>query len=166
MFLFSPPQHSPLTGWTLRKALETIDNYDDAVTHIQAAPFVATEYSIISGVQKGMIISRNPDNVAYVQTLGQPSGNYDEREDYIIITNFDYFWHDIREWFDPTGGGGFGKESRRVAAQKILNETQVGTITSEVLFTTLNHKDVLADTVFQAIINVEKGIWNISQPDL
>ena len=63
-------------------------------------------------------------------------------------------------------GGGFGKESRRIAAQKILNGTQIGSITSDVLFTILNHKDVLADTVFQAIINVEKGIWNISQPDL
>ena len=59
-----------------------------------------------------------------------------------------------------------GKPSRRVAAQTILNSTALGEITPDTLFTTLNHKDVLADTVFQAIINVEKGIWNISQPDL
>jgi len=25
---------------------------------------------------------------------------------------------------------------------------------------------VLADTIFQAVLNVEKGIWNVSQPDL
>jgi hypothetical protein len=59
-----------------------------------------------------------------------------------------------------------GKPSRRVAAQTMLNATTVGGITADVLFQTLNHKDVLADTVFQAIINVEKGVWNISQPDL
>ena len=48
-----------------------------------------------------------PDGVkciAYVQTLGLPSGNYHDRSDYIIIANFEVFWHDIREWFDQTGG--------------------------------------------------------------
>ena len=131
---------------------------------IGAAPYVSTEYAIMSGVKKGTILSKNPNDVAYVQELGQD--NVEERSDYIIMTNFDFFWHDIREWFDPTGGGGMGKPSRRVAAQTVLNSTAVGGITAEVLFATLNHKDVLADTVFQAIINVEQGIWNISQPDL
>jgi len=164
--LMSGSVKRPLTGWTLRKALETIPTYDAAVTHLSTAKYVATEYTILSGVKKGTILSRNPDGVAYVQTLGLPSGNYHERSDYIIITNFDFFWHDIREWFDPTGGGGLGKPSRREAAQSVLNSTVLNKITPEVLFETLNHKDVLADTVFQAIINVELGIWNISQPDL
>ena len=91
----------PLNGWSLRKVLETIDNYDSAVSEIQTMPYTSTEYCIISGVQKGRIISRNPDNVAHLQILDQP--NYKERSDYIIITNFDYFWGDVREWFDPTG---------------------------------------------------------------
>ena len=29
-----------------------------------------------------------------------------------------------------------------------------------------NHKGVLADTIFHAILNVETGLWNVSQPDL
>jgi hypothetical protein len=132
--------------------------------HLKVDPYAATEYTILSGVQKCTILSRNTDGVAYQQLLGEKY--VDERDDYIIITNFDFFYHDIREWFDPTGGGGFGKKSRRVAAQQLLNATVTGSITPDVLFETLNHKDVLADTVFQAIINVEKGIWNISQPDL
>lgn len=65
---------------------------------------------------------------------------------------------------DPTGGGGGLKPSRRVEAQKILNSTAI--LTADVLFNTINHKLVIADTIFQAIINVEKGIWNVSQPDL
>ena len=72
----------------------------------------------------------------------------------------------INPYHNPTGGGGLGKPSRREAAQSVLNSTVLNKITPEVLFETLNHKDVLADTVFQAIINVELGIWNISQPDL
>ena len=90
--------------------------------------------------------------------------NFDEPEDYIIITNFDFFWHDIREKFDPTGGGGFKKPTRREAAQAILNSSSA--LSPEVLFQTINAPYVLADTVFQAIINVQLGLWNISQPDL
>ena len=71
---------------------------------------------------------------------------------------------DIREAFDPTGGGGFLKPSRRVAAQKKLNASAA--ITPELLFETINAEYVLADTVFQAIINIQKGVWNISQPDI
>lgn len=35
----------------------------------------------------------------------------------------------------------------------------------EYLFETINHEHTLADTIFQAIIDVEKGLWNVSQPD-
>jgi len=27
-------------------------------------------------------------------------------------------------------------------------------------------RGVIADTIFQAVINVELGVWNVSQPDL
>jgi len=53
---------------------------------------------------------------------------------------------------------------RRIAAQEILNATTV--LTPEALFDTINHKGVIADTIFQAIMNVETGLWNVSQPDL
>ena len=120
-----------LNGWQLRKILETnatydflcleavpktwtmcascclfvgftVCRYDEAVASIEAVQYTSTEYAIVSGVQKGTIISRNPDEVAFRQVLGQP--NFDEPEDYIIMTNFDFFWDDIRELFDPTGG--------------------------------------------------------------
>lgn len=156
--LFSGRQ---LNGWTLRKILETETEYEKAVAAIASAPYVSTEYAIISGVKKGTILSKNPDSVAYVQKLGQQ--NFEERDDYIIMTNFDFFFHDIREYFDPTGGVGLGKP-RRILAQKVLNSSAV--LTPEVLFETINTKGVLADTVFQAIINVEKKLWNISMPDL
>jgi len=54
--------------------------------------------------RKGVIFSKDPDTVAYTQTLNNPEGNFDEPNDYIIITNFDFFFHDFREYFDPTGG--------------------------------------------------------------
>ena len=91
-----------LNGWTLRKVLENNADYESAVSAVASAPYVSTEYAIMSGVKKGVIMSKDPDRVAYTQTLGQR--NFDERDDYIIMTNFDFFFHDFREYFDPTGG--------------------------------------------------------------
>ena len=75
-----------------------------AAQAISTASYVSTEYAIVSGVKKGTIIAKDPDSVAHTQVLGQKGGNFDERSDYIIITNFDFYFHDIREYFDPTGG--------------------------------------------------------------
>jgi hypothetical protein len=149
-----------LNGWTLRKVLEEQPDFDSAIAALSAAPYVSTEYTIVSGVRKGAILSRDPDRVAYKQTLGQP--NFEERDDYIIITNFDFFWHDVREFFDPTGGK-IG-HPRRVAAQKFLNATD--SLTPELLFEAIDAPGVIADTVFQAIIGVETNHWNVSIPDL
>lgn len=155
----------PLNGWSLRKILETTPDYDTAVEAIATTPYTSTEYAIVSGVKKGTILSKNPDDVAFRQVLGQT--NPMEPDDYIIMTNFDFFDHDIREFFDPTGGH-VGPPTRRQSAQATLNATLAAgePLTADVLFSTINQKGVIADTVFQAIINVEKGIWNISCPDL
>ena len=66
-----------LNGWSLRKILETVDTYDDALAAVKSTPYVSTEYAIMSGVRKGQIVSKNPDNVAHTQTLGVD--NYHER---------------------------------------------------------------------------------------
>ena len=73
-----------LNGWSLRKILETQPTYAGAVGAIEEVPYVSTEYAIVSGVKKGVIVSRDPDSVAHLQILNQP--NFDERDDYIIIT--------------------------------------------------------------------------------
>lgn len=159
----------PLNGWSLRKIMETQPDYDSAIQAIAAVPYVSTEYAIVSGVKKGVILAKDPDRVAHVQTIGQK--NWGQRDDYIIITNFDFFFHDIRENFDPTGGClplnplDPTCHNRRVSAQMRLNATRFGTLTSEELFETIDGKHTLADTIFQAIINVEKNLWNVSQPD-
>ena len=83
------------------------------------------------------------------------------------MTNFDYWFHDRRELFDTTGNwpnGKLGQTPRRVAATKLLDGAPV--ITPDVLNSTINAENVIADTIFQAIINVEKGIWDVSQPVL
>ena len=149
-----------LNGWQLRTMLETETTFAGALEYLSTVPYASTEYAILSGVKKGSILARDPDGVAHVQTLGQE--NYHERADYIIMTNFDYYWHDVREWFDPTGGLGVF-HPRRVEAQKELEKHLV--LTPDVLFDTINNVGVFADTIFQAIINVEKKVWNVSQPD-
>ena len=153
-------QGRPLNGFSLRKIMEQHSDYNSAVEAIALVPLVSTEYSIISGVQKGVIISRNPDSVVYNQTLGLP--NVEERIDYIIMTNFDFFFHDFREWLDPSAGQ-FG-HPRRIAAQKLLNQTKIGQLTPEYLFEVINSKGVFADTIFQAIMGVESNLWNVSSP--
>mmetsp|Transcript_35644 Transcript_35644/g.109302 ORF Transcript_35644/g.109302 Transcript_35644/m.109302 type:complete len:424 (-) Transcript_35644:84-1355(-) len=153
-----------LNGWVLRQTLEACATYACAVGRLTSSPYASTEYAVISGVRKGTILARNPDGVAHTQTLGRH--NYLQPPEYILVTNFDFFFHDVRELFDPTGGHILGTP-RRVAAQRILNATLQagGNLTGELLFDTLNAKDVLADTIFQAIINVERDLWNVSIPD-
>jgi len=152
-----------LNGWTVRKTLEMAADYEAAVQMLSTTPYVAPIYNIVAGVRKGTILARGPDKVDFQLTLGQ--SNPECRSDYIIITNFDFWWGDIREWFDPTGGLG---HPRRLTAQKILNATSP--LTPEVIFSALSAKGVMAtggdDTIFQGMFNVEKGLWNISLPDL
>ena len=151
----------PLNGWQLRKICETHDNYEDAVAAIKAAPYVSTEYAIVSGVRKGTILAKAEAAVEHEQVLGKH--NEEQRDDYIIITNFDFWNHDVREYFDPTAGfPKASKHTRRITAQMQLNASAA--ITRDVLFETINAPGVLADTIFQAVINVEHDIWNVSQP--
>lgn len=153
-----------LNGWVVRKTLETAENYDVAIKTISTTPWTAPMYCIMSGVKKGTILSRDPDGVAHQMVLGK--SNFECRSDYIIMTNFDFYWHDIREWFDPTGGQGQGiGKPRRIAAQTVLNASS--TLTAEVLWSAINTKgDMAADTIFQALMNVEHGVWNVSKPQL
>jgi len=124
--------------------------------------FVTTQYHVIGGVRKGTILARDPDGVEKELTLGKQ--NYGCRDDYILITNFDYYWHDLKEWFDPTAHGKHHL-SRRVAAQQLLNRTDP--LTPEALFSIIDNYNVRAtDTMFQAIMSVEDNLWNVSLPAL
>lgn len=145
-----------ISGWTKRKVLENHDNYEDAIVALSTLPYSGTEYNIVSGVKKGAILARNPDGLAYQLPLSE------SKKDYIIMTNFDYVYHDLREKFDPTGGDGF-LHPRRHPAEKILDKAEV--ITPELLFSVINEKAVMAkDTIYQVMINVEAGVWNASLP--
>lgn len=153
-----------LNAWSVRKILETHADYDSAVAAIAAVPYVSTEYAIVSGVRKGVILAKDPDKVAHVQTLGQH--NAGQRDDYILITNFDFFWKDVREYFDPTGWSFSWPPvltPRRVNAQVVLNASQ--RISPQLLFDAINTRGVIADTIFQGVFSVEMDLWNVSIPD-
>jgi hypothetical protein len=145
------------SGWTKRKILEEQDNYEDAVEAFSTTPYASTEYNIISGVKKGTILGRNPDGVAYQLPLSESGKKY------IIMTNFDYNWGDIREIFDPTGGDGIFHPRRKPAEDLFDN---ADSITSDLLFDVINDHAVMAkDTIFQVIMDVETGLWNASLPE-
>lgn len=143
------------SGWIKRQVLQNYSEYEDAVSALSTQPYASTEYNIMSGVKKGTILARDPDGLVYRIDL-TPADRY------IIMTNFDYIYHDIKEWFDPTSMKGIG-HSRRIGAERLLNAS--ATLSADVLFDTLNDDAVIAtDTIFQAIINVEKNMYNTSLP--
>jgi hypothetical protein len=145
------------SGFLKRKILETVDNYEDAVEAFSTTPYAATEYNIVSGVKKGTILGRGADGLAYQLPLNETSKKY------IIMTNFDYNWGDIREIFDPTGGNGIW-HPRRKPAEAILDNADA--VTGELLFETINDFAVMAkDTIFQVLMDVETGLWNASLPE-
>jgi len=144
------------SGWSKRKILETVDNYEDAVEAFSTTPYGATEYNIVSGVKKGTILARNPEGLAYQLPLSESGKKY------IIMTNFDYIWGDVKEIFDPTGGKGIF-HPRRKPAQALLDAADP--MNAEVLFNVINDFEVMAkDTIFQVIMNVETGLYNASLP--
>lgn len=144
------------SGFTKRKILEEIDNYEDAVEAFSTTPYGATEFNIISGVRKGTILARNPGGLAYQMPLSESSKKY------IIMTNFDYIWGDVKEIFDPTGGKGIGHPRRKPAEALLDNDEPMS---AEKLFNVINDFEVMAkDTIFQVIMNVETGLWNASLP--
>jgi len=150
-----------LNGWSARKVMEYSPDFESAVAALSTALYVAPMYNVVSGVRKGVILARDPDALAFKLTLGKP--NPQSRSDYIIITNFDYWWGDIREWFDPTSS--IIGHPRRLEAQAVLNASTV--LTPAVIYSAISNKGVQAyDTIFQALINVEKGLWNVTLPDL
>eukprot|EP00933_Yihiella_yeosuensis_P060503 TRINITY_DN6325_c0_g1_i3.p1 TRINITY_DN6325_c0_g1~~TRINITY_DN6325_c0_g1_i3.p1 ORF type:complete len:469 (-),score=58.13 TRINITY_DN6325_c0_g1_i3:66-1472(-) len=166
-----------LNGWVWRKALVndnedksiSTDSFAEALDYVKSAKVVATEFVVMSGPNKeGAIVAKSPDGYDNLQTLGKTVSSTGQT-DYTMITNFDWFFHDIRENFDPTGHGGFFvRPTRRGEAERLLTRAlkQGHALTPELLYSTINAKYVVADTVFQAMINVEKGIWNVSQPVL
>ena len=71
------------------------------------------------------------------------------------------------EYLDPTGASP-SRTGRRVAAQRILNASlNAGlALTPELMNATISADGVLADTIFQAVADVEVGLWAIAQPVL
>jgi hypothetical protein len=142
------------SGWTARKTLENVDNYEGAVEAFSTKPYPSREYNIISGVKKGTILAREPDGLDYALTLG-PTDRY------IIMTNFDYTKNDAKEFIKKTRVQGL---TPRVRAQKLLNDTN-NKITPEFLQSVLNDEDVMEpNTLYQAMINVEKGSYASKLP--
>ena len=53
----------PLNVWSVRKVLETVDTYEQAVEYLIKVEMTAPMYLIISGVKKGTILARSPNNL-------------------------------------------------------------------------------------------------------
>jgi len=144
------------SGWVRRQVLQSVDSFEEAVEAFSTRPYATTEYDIIAGVQKGVILARDPDSVYHKLTLGP------NRNDYIIVTNFDYWDHDLKEVLDPTSLH-FG-HARRVGAETLLNASK--NINRAELYMVVNDENVMAtDTIMQAFMNVEEDIFESFLPN-
>lgn len=89
----------------------------------------------ISGVQEGCILARSPSENKHKIILT-------DEDKYIIITNFDYWNNDIREYFDPTAGH-IGKP-RRIFAQDKMDAAEA--VTPELLMDVLQMDGVFCSS--------------------
>jgi hypothetical protein len=142
----------PLT-WIGRKTMEEAQNYNDAVETFSTVPLPAPTISVVSGVRKGVILTRAPDRLVRRLDLGN--------NPFIVGTNYDS--DELEAWLDDTAAIGSSNISRRLNAENMLKGHKV--VTPELLQTVLSDERVMATTtVFQAIINIEKGIYNSTLP--
>jgi hypothetical protein len=117
---------------------------------------------IVSGPKEGAILAKEANGkIAFKQTL---EADKVRENAYIIITNFDFWDNDFRAFFDGTAG--HKGHPRRLVAIKHLEAQEA--LTEEILWETLNLDGVLAitsdSTIAQAVMNVEKGYFNVSGP--
>jgi hypothetical protein len=115
-----------LALWKIRKTLENVQTYEEGVQTLSTELFTSPIYLIISGVRKGTILAREPASLAHQLVLGVDSPVY------IVMTNFDYWNNDWREYFDPTAD--FYR--RRIGVMKALDGLDY--VSEEILFETLN----------------------------
>jgi len=144
---------TPLASWEIRKLFEDpgLTSFDAFRENLETMNITATAFFVISGVKKGVIIAREAASVAHeIEISGKEN-------DYIVITNFDYWNDDIRAFFDPSCQK--PGHPRRLEALAMLDSMKE--ITSDGMFATINSKGVFAkDTILQARFNVEKGYAN------
>lgn len=155
-------EHREPSGWLVRKVMENNVNYEDAVQAMSNAKFASPLYILMSGVKKGVILAHDPDSLAYKLEFG--------KKRYIIMTNYDYISPtkhksstvNSKAWLDTVELNGFGQR-QRLAADTIMNASK--NVTAELLHQALNDKAVISsETIFQAIINVEKDMYKSTLP--
>jgi hypothetical protein len=146
-------QKRPLSSWTIRKGFESNNTYESFLETVSKTPFPNKEYAIVSGVKKGAVIARDPEGIAYTMEI-------DDKNPFIVMTNFDYKIKDPKEWIPKYREEGV---SQRVRVQKMLKGKQ---ITPELLKKVLADQDVMADgTIYSSLINVEHNSFQSSLPN-
>ena len=66
----------PLSGWTLRRMIESISTYDEAWPRSRAA--LSRRSALSSGASVEAIVARDPASVAHLSTLGRALRDRDE----------------------------------------------------------------------------------------
>lgn len=145
-----------LSGWSVRKTMENVDNYDDALIAFRTTPYPNKEYNLISGVKKGSILARDADGVAYDLNLADAKDDHP----YVVMTNYDWIKNDPKEFVaDPRQHG----SSARLNAQKLLNASN--RLSPQVLESVIDDEGVQEpSTIFHAMMSVEHNVYESALP--
>jgi len=137
--------------WNMRKVLENCNTYACAYEKLSNESITAPIYYILSGLDDGVVITRNPESVANVRKLSEVEKT--TGESFIIQANYDTFIEDPREKNDP----------RRFIAEDFIRGKE---ITQELVFQTIDKEGVkLEITFWQGEYSAKTGYWNSTIPN-
>jgi len=114
-WFLNPADTSQFLTFTTRNAMETYNNYNDAVNYFAKVSFIGPSYIIIGGSQinQGAVITIGPNNTlidVWSIPNALPGNNSDVTNWYVLETNYDH-WNQP-PWFDD----------RRYPAEDCMNE--------------------------------------------
>ena len=150
-WLKNPKDNSQFLTFTTRLAMETYDNYNNALSFIEDTSFIGPAYIIMGGVDinNGGVVTIGP-NMTLLNYWdipnGLPSNNSDITPWYVLETNYDHW--EQPPWFDD----------RRYPAEDCMNEIGSNNINLETLYNVLNglpNRNRL--TTYTALMDCKEG---------
>lgn len=146
--------NSQFLAFTTRLAMETYDNYNDALSFIFNTSYIAPAYIIIGGINKndGGIVTIGP-NMTLLDYWDIPNGlpfnngtGKDIQPWYVLETNYDH-------WKQPPK-----HDDRRYPAEDCMNEIGSSNIDLETLYNVLNGiPNRNRGTVYTALMDCKEG---------
>jgi len=148
-WFMDPTDNDQWLSLTTRQAMETYNNYPDALQYIANAPLIGPAYIIIGGSMnnQGAVVTKGPNSTLIdIWTIPEAYPTNATVKWYILETNYDH-WN-APPWYDD----------RRYPAEKCMNEVGQNNISLVTMFNVLNGKPNLNRlTTYTALMDCKEG---------